>query len=279
MSEGEAASEVTHPSYGGSPFYSTLWYDDQGEVSDFDLSTDGFSSVHLAGGNTHRLGTGIGMYDSGCPHQNEWNVDWRSTDNSFDRAVNAIRNDIHDPRWRCASWNDHVDRIVGMLHDSYVGDFEFNNSPTAMLPRYNNRRVYIAWRSARGGGAVFCADFGANEMTCLECEACLSHNRFHVERVGGRNQSTNARSVYFVQGVGGGPVKIGHSASPSARLTSLQVGSPSVLRVVATMRGGFEVERTLHRAFAKDRLHGEWFDPSRELMAFIDEISRKGSAQ
>jgi hypothetical protein len=85
--------------------------------------------------------------------------------------------------------------------------------------------------------------------------------------------------VYFVQCAGGGPIKIGHSTSPDGRLTELQVGSPYVLRVVATMRGGIEVERTLHRAFAKDRLHGEWFNPSRELVAFIDEISRKGSAQ
>lgn len=279
MSEGETASEVTHPSYGDSPFYSIQWYNDRGEIPNFDLSRDGHSGIYLTDEDDRAFGTTVGLYDNACEYQNDWNVNWRSSKASFDRCVNSIRNDPHDPRWGCPSWVEHVAFVVGALWTSYARDFSLDDAPVTILRRYDSKRAYVAWRSTAGGGAVFCADFGSHEFTCLSCAACSRHDRFHIESTLHQPERTPARYVYFVQCAGGGPIKIGHSTSPDGRLSQMQTGSPYVLRVVATMRGGIEVERTLHRAFAKDRLHGEWFNPSRELMAFIDEISRKGSAQ
>lgn len=78
--------------------------------------------------------------------------------------------------------------------------------------------------------------------------------------------------VYFVQGVDGGPIKIGVATDPKRRLATLQHGSPVLLRALIIMPGGFEMERQLHRLFAAGRMHGEWFDPDTPgLMEYIQE--------
>jgi hypothetical protein len=65
--------------------------------------------------------------------------------------------------------------------------------------------------------------------------------------------------TYFVQGIFGGPIKIGiTSGSVEARVAAMQTGSPVELRTLAVLDGNHE--RELHRRFAKWRLHGEWFD-------------------
>jgi hypothetical protein len=77
--------------------------------------------------------------------------------------------------------------------------------------------------------------------------------------------------VYFIQGVNGGPIKIGHSANPQRRLKDLRTSQP--LRILATMMGGRKKENELHRLFSSSRTHGEWFEPTRELLSFIDEVN------
>lgn len=75
--------------------------------------------------------------------------------------------------------------------------------------------------------------------------------------------------TYFVQSVDGGPVKIGFTSKhPEERLGGLQTGSPTKLRIVGLLP--VNRERELHKRFAKDHSHGEWFNPSKELLAFID---------
>ncbi|MFE7529119.1 GIY-YIG nuclease family protein [Kitasatospora sp. NPDC057542] len=56
------------------------------------------------------------------------------------------------------------------------------------------------------------------------------------------------------------PVKIGRSVDPTGRLSSLQAGSPVELRLLATFPGGPRLEKHLHACFARQRIHGEWFD-------------------
>ena len=41
------------------------------------------------------------------------------------------------------------------------------------------------------------------------------------------------------------------------------------LILLATRPGGAKLERKLHRRFAAARSHGEWFRPTRELLAYI----------
>lgn len=73
----------------------------------------------------------------------------------------------------------------------------------------------------------------------------------------------DTRSVYFIQGYGGGLVKIGVAADPEARLAEIQRMCPIPLRILATLQGaGQSTETALHRRFAAHRRHGEWFELS-----------------
>lgn len=78
------------------------------------------------------------------------------------------------------------------------------------------------------------------------------------------------RGVYFLQAGEGGLVKIGYSAKIPGRVHALQATSPVqlLLRLVLPVHAGWE--SALHRRFAMDRRHGEWFHPSPELERFIE---------
>lgn len=76
--------------------------------------------------------------------------------------------------------------------------------------------------------------------------------------------------TYFAQQGEDGPIKIGKSKDPHARLAALQVGAPYPLRVLLIVE---EPEHKLHRRFKADRLQGEWFRPSSDLLRYIQERS------
>lgn len=90
--------------------------------------------------------------------------------------------------------------------------------------------------------------------------------------------ATADRLVYFIGGADG-PVKIGSSANPSARLKEVQTGSFRALSILAVRLGGFAQERAYHHRFAADRLHGEWFARSPALEAEIASLSRLNKEQ
>lgn len=77
--------------------------------------------------------------------------------------------------------------------------------------------------------------------------------------------------IYFIQPVGGGPVKIGRSANLKNRLRDLQRGHPEKLQVVAKFLGTREAETYLHQSLAGYRLHGEWFIAS----GMVAEVIRR----
>lgn len=74
-------------------------------------------------------------------------------------------------------------------------------------------------------------------------------------------------ATYFIQAGDRGPIKIGKSTAPDRRLTDLQGACPYRLRLLCTL--GRDMEAELHRRFDNDRLHGEWFEPTNKLLAFI----------
>lgn len=81
-------------------------------------------------------------------------------------------------------------------------------------------------------------------------------------------------SIYFVQAARLRLVKIGLALNPVERVCELQVGSPDLLNLLGSIRcedqrAAAAYERELHRRFAEDRLHGEWFSPSEAIMEFI----------
>lgn len=75
-------------------------------------------------------------------------------------------------------------------------------------------------------------------------------------------------SIYFIRCTATGSIKIGLSANPWKRLSKMQSDSPGVLEMLGAEPGGADREAELHQRFAKDRLRGEWFRPSDEIVTY-----------
>jgi hypothetical protein len=57
----------------------------------------------------------------------------------------------------------------------------------------------------------------------------------------------------------GAAVKIGVTKYPGKRLGDIQSGNPAKVHLVASVPGGRELERMLHRFLSRYRVNGEWF--------------------
>ena len=79
-------------------------------------------------------------------------------------------------------------------------------------------------------------------------------------------------SVYFILSESTGLIKIGFSKSPLARLRLFQAGSGDRITLLASEPGAGLREGVLHRRFKKSRAHGEWFRPSKDLIAYISTL-------
>lgn len=79
-------------------------------------------------------------------------------------------------------------------------------------------------------------------------------------------------SVYYIQAGDDGPIKIGHADDPWKRLSQVQVGHSEPLRIIAVAQGGAAEEKQTHEKFSEDRIRGEWFRPSAQLIAHIGNI-------
>lgn len=70
-----------------------------------------------------------------------------------------------------------------------------------------------------------------------------------------------------------GPIKIGCSASPDRRRSSLETWSPFPLEIIAVIEGGEKLERRFHAKFTGQHKSREWFRISTELLVTIDAIN------
>ena len=77
--------------------------------------------------------------------------------------------------------------------------------------------------------------------------------------------------VYFIEALGLDLVKIGYTEGSGKRVASVAQGCPVNCRLLRTIKGGFAVEKLLHRRFAEHRSRGEWFrlTPIREAIAAL----------
>jgi len=91
-------------------------------------------------------------------------------------------------------------------------------------------------------------------------------------------RSVARQEVYFVQAKELKLIKIGISENPRLRLSDMQVGSPDMLEIVLTLQihgqSARMAESNLHLKFKETNAHAEWFNPSPELLAFIEEHKR-----
>lgn len=76
--------------------------------------------------------------------------------------------------------------------------------------------------------------------------------------------------VYFMQAVGGGPVKIGCSKDVEKRRAQLETWYDRPLAIVHVIEGDRETEKAIHQRFARLRIRKtEQFRVGRDLIAFI----------
>jgi len=90
-----------------------------------------------------------------------------------------------------------------------------------------------------------------------------------------KDSQSKPSQVYFIRGDKTNSFKVGISSDPRARLKAMQVGSPVKLLLTRAVevQNPESVEKELHLAFAKYRIHGEWFSmPWKEAVDIFDSI-------
>jgi len=94
------------------------------------------------------------------------------------------------------------------------------------------------------------------------------------ERIKYQDKKKYPGFIYFAQGVSGGAIKIGYATNVTHRLRSLQTDYPERLIAILIIPGDTNNEKALHQEFRHIKLHGEWFEPTPELMDKIAELEK-----
>jgi hypothetical protein len=82
----------------------------------------------------------------------------------------------------------------------------------------------------------------------------------------------HAQHLYFIQDTESQAIKIGISVHPEIRRKQLSAELRKNLQILFIIpSGGPEGEARLHQQFRSLRIHGEWFRPAPELLAYIEE--------
>lgn len=85
---------------------------------------------------------------------------------------------------------------------------------------------------------------------------------------------SNGGRIYFIRPVGmAGPIKIGCAGVPEERVKMLATWSPFPLEVVASVPGGFLLEKNIHECFADAHSHREWFLPIPRLVEAVAKLA------
>jgi hypothetical protein len=79
-------------------------------------------------------------------------------------------------------------------------------------------------------------------------------------------------AVYFIR-CSTGEIKIGTAANIRRRVAVLQTAHPATLELLAAIPGDTSREQSLHERFERERVRGEWFEPSERLLSFIDGLA------
>lgn len=86
-----------------------------------------------------------------------------------------------------------------------------------------------------------------------------------------------ASLVYFFQVVYDdgtpGPIKIGCSYTLESRLATIRSSNPHKVRVLGVIDGYRDIETAWHERFVAAKRHGEWYNPTPELMIAIEDES------
>jgi len=81
--------------------------------------------------------------------------------------------------------------------------------------------------------------------------------------------------LYFIRKGLSGEIKIGISVNPYKRIKTLQTACVEDLHLLGHIPGTYADEAKLHRKFHENRLRGEWFEGTPDIVAFIDGVLKK----
>lgn len=92
--------------------------------------------------------------------------------------------------------------------------------------------------------------------------------------------------IYFIRSGQCGPVKIGIAKDVQTRLRGLQTGHHETLHLMRVVNGGSQEERWLHDHYRSNRLAGEWFNFSPDMLSIVppqfpakaSQVARKAAA-
>jgi hypothetical protein len=99
-----------------------------------------------------------------------------------------------------------------------------------------------------------------------------------VHRLAARRREMRGHNTYIYlirQGLRG-PIKIGKSDIPRARLTDLQIAHSDDLHLLCVFRAPPAFERALHAELAESRIRGEWFAPTPDVLGAVDLLRSYG---
>lgn len=82
--------------------------------------------------------------------------------------------------------------------------------------------------------------------------------------------------IYFVQPVGGGPIKIGNSRDPHKRHHGIKSLFPYGVEIITTMEGGRLGEGFLHQCFAPVATAQEWVAACPAVWEFLLDVIKNG---
>src|SRR5689334_3921911 len=78
--------------------------------------------------------------------------------------------------------------------------------------------------------------------------------------------------VYFIQSQKTGQIKIGYTKHLLKRFAFIQGHSADRLELLIHINAGKEDERALHERFKASRAHGEWFEPTKDLLEAVAKL-------
>ncbi len=85
------------------------------------------------------------------------------------------------------------------------------------------------------------------------------------------------RYIYFIKPINAdGPIKVGSAYSPEDRLKRLQSKSDDTLELVGYVPGIFPDETYILQQLFQHRSHGEWFFPTPEVTAAMQQVLAAG---
>ena len=89
----------------------------------------------------------------------------------------------------------------------------------------------------------------------------------------------NSEHIYFMHCPEAGAIKVGRAKNPGNRLRGIQTACPLYIYVLATAPGGAVHERMIHSFFKEDRIHGEWFRATPDLIDLAVCLSLRAREQ